>query len=162
MTEKRSKHHDDLTNAKLIPSILSDYIQPLAGAVSRDSIPRDFEYTLITTYLPKGIRAVGPQLGLIRDLKINDFNLGDRKNYALLAPHKYLTKTMGKKSNIAPQPWTKEITRSTILNVMKMPHFGRNQEVNACVKLLLSCFHGGYLWLDRRMTVDLALIHMIT
>jgi hypothetical protein len=31
-----------------------------------------------------------------------------------------------------------------------------------CVKLLLSCFHGSYLWLDRRTTVDLAPIHRIT
>lgn len=30
-----------------------------------------------------------------------------------------------------------------------------------CVKLLLSCYHGGYLWLDRRITVDLVLIHWI-
>jgi hypothetical protein len=31
-----------------------------------------------------------------------------------------------------------------------------------CVKLLLSCYHGGYLWLDRCITVDLTLIHRIT
>jgi hypothetical protein len=31
-----------------------------------------------------------------------------------------------------------------------------------CVKLLLSCYHGGYLWLDRRITVDLTPIHRIT
>jgi hypothetical protein len=158
-TEKRSKHRDDLANAKLIPSILPDYIPPLAGTVSHDSVPRDFDYTLITAYLPKGIHAVGPQLGQILMLKISDFNLGDRKNYGMLAPHKYLTKTMGKKSKIVPQPWTMDIARSTILNVMKIPHFDRHQEVNACVKLLLSCYHGGYLWLDRRITVDPTLIH---
>jgi hypothetical protein len=45
---------------------------------------------------------------------------------------------------------------------MKIPHFGRHQEVNAYVKLLLSCFHGGYLWLDRCITIDLVLIHRIT
>jgi hypothetical protein len=95
-------------------------------------------------------------------LKINDFNLGDCKNYGMLAPHKYLTKTTGKKSKIIPQPWTMDITRSTILNVMKIPHFDRHQEVNACVKILLSCYHGGYLWLDRCITVDLVLIHRIT
>jgi hypothetical protein len=122
--------------------------------VSRDSVPHDFEYTLITAYLPKGIHVVGPQLGLIPALKISDFNLGDRKNYAMLAPHRYLTKTTGKKPKIVPQSWIKEIARSTILNVMKIPHFDRHQEVNACVKLLLSCYHGGYLWLDRRITVD--------
>jgi hypothetical protein len=59
-TEKRSKHHDDLANAKLIPSVLPDYIPPLAGAVSHDNVSRDFDYTLITAYLPKGIHTVGP------------------------------------------------------------------------------------------------------
>jgi len=29
------------------------------------------------------------------------------------------------------------------------------------VKLLLLIFHGGYLWLDRRITVDSVLIHQI-
>jgi hypothetical protein len=34
--------------------------------------------------------------------------------------------------------------------------------VNACVKLLLSYYHGGYLWLNRCITVDLTLINQIT
>jgi hypothetical protein len=88
--------------------------------------------------------------------------VGDRKNYALLTLHKYLKKTTRKKSEIVPQPWTKDIVRSTILNVMNIPHFERHKEVNACIKLLLSCFHGGYLWLDKCVIVDLMLIHMIT
>jgi hypothetical protein len=58
-TEKRRNHHDDLANTKQIPSVLQDYIPPLAGTISHDSIPRDFEYTLITAYIPKGIRVVG-------------------------------------------------------------------------------------------------------
>jgi hypothetical protein len=95
-------------------------------------------------------------------LKISDYNLGDCKRYDMLEPHKYLTKTKGKKSNIIPRPWTMDIARSIVLNMMKIPHFGSHQEVNACVKLLLSCFHGRYLWLDRRITVDPALIHRIT
>jgi hypothetical protein len=103
-TEKRRKNRDELENAKLIPSILPNYIPPMAGVVSHDSVLRDFDYTLITAYLPRGIRAVGLQLGQIMTLKISDFNLGDRKNYGMLTPHKYLTKTMGKKSKIIPQP----------------------------------------------------------
>jgi hypothetical protein len=59
-TEKHSKHRNDLANAKQISSVLLDYIPPLAGVVSHDSVPRDFEYTLIIAYLPKGIRAVRP------------------------------------------------------------------------------------------------------
>jgi hypothetical protein len=42
-----------------------------------------------------------------------------------------------------------------------MPTNG-SQEVNACVKILLSCYHGGYLWLDQCITFDPTLIHRIT
>jgi hypothetical protein len=126
MKKKRSKHHDDLVNVKLIPLVLPDFIAPVAGVVSCDSIPRDFNYTLIIVYLSKGIHVVGLQLGHIMMLNINDFNLRDCKNYGMLAPHKYLTKTMGKKSKIIPQPWTMDIARTTILNLMKIPHFRRH------------------------------------
>jgi hypothetical protein len=39
VTEKQSKHHDDLANAKQISSILPDYIPPLVGIVIHDNIP---------------------------------------------------------------------------------------------------------------------------
>jgi hypothetical protein len=68
----------------------------------------------------------------------------------------------GKNSKIIPQPWTMNLMQSTLLNVIKIPHFGKIPEVNASVKLLLSCYHGDYLWLDRRIIVDLTLIHKIT
>jgi hypothetical protein len=126
MTEKRRKHCDDLANAKLIPSIFLNYIPPLADVVSHDRFPRDFEYTLITAYLLKGICAVGPQLGLIPTLNISDFNLDDRKNYAMLAPHRYLKKMIGKKPKKIHQPWIKEITWSMILNIMNIPHFDKH------------------------------------
>jgi hypothetical protein len=45
-----------LENVKLIPSILPDYIPPLANVENRDVVPRDFDYTLVTAYLLKGIR----------------------------------------------------------------------------------------------------------
>jgi hypothetical protein len=108
----------------------------MAGIVIHDNIFRDFEYALITAYLPKGICIVGLQLGLIPDLNISHFNLGYRKNYMLLAPNRYLTKMTRKQSKIVPQPWIKGITRSTILNMMNIPHFERHQEVNVCVKPL--------------------------
>jgi hypothetical protein len=56
--EKRTKHRDDLANAKLIPTILPTYIPPLSGALNQDSVPKDFEYTLVTLYLPRGIHVV--------------------------------------------------------------------------------------------------------
>jgi hypothetical protein len=60
-TKKRTKHKYDLANEKLIPSIFLDYILPLADAVSRDSVPRYFKYSMITAYLLKGIHVVQAQ-----------------------------------------------------------------------------------------------------
>jgi hypothetical protein len=125
-TEKRTKHPYDLTNAMLILTILPNYIPPLTYAVSRDNVPRVFDYTLVTAYLPKGIRAVRTQQDKIATLKFSEFNLGDRKNHSMLTPHRYLTRTKGKNSRIIPQPWTMNFAQSTILNVMKIPHFGRH------------------------------------
>jgi hypothetical protein len=142
--EKRTKHKDDLANAKLISGILPTYLPPLSITINRDSVPRDFEYALVTAYLPKGIRVVHVDQDKIAALKFSDFNLDDRKVYSMLTPHKYLTRTKGKNSKIIPQYWTMNLMQSTLLNIMKIPHFGRHQEVNACVKLLLSCYHGRY------------------
>jgi hypothetical protein len=61
ITEKRTKNKDDLANAKLILTIFPNYIPPLSNAVSRDSVPRHFEYTMVTVYLPKGICTVREQ-----------------------------------------------------------------------------------------------------
>jgi hypothetical protein len=109
-TETRTKHKDDIANAKLIPHILSVYIPPLSGKINHDSVPRDFEYTLITMYLPKGVHTVRADQDKLAALKFNDFNLGDRKTYNMLVPHKYLTKTKGRNPNIFPQSWTQNLT----------------------------------------------------
>jgi hypothetical protein len=125
-TEKRTKHKDDLANAKLIPTIFPDYIPPLASTVNHDSVPRYFEYTMVTAYLPKGICIVRVEQDKITSLKFNDFNLGDHKIYGMLTPYKYLTRTKGKNSKIIPHPWTMNLAQSTLLNVMKIPHLGRH------------------------------------
>ena len=56
--EKRTKHKDDLANAKLIPSIFPACLPPLRGEINSDSVPREFEYAMVIAYLPKGVHAV--------------------------------------------------------------------------------------------------------
>jgi hypothetical protein len=160
--ERRTKHKYDIANTNLVPSILPAYIPPMRGVINRDSVPRDFEYTLVTAYLLKGVRTYRTYQDKVTALKFCDFNLGDDKFYSMLAPYKYLTRTKSKNSKIIPQKWMMNLVQSTLLNVMKIPHFNRHQEVNACVKLLLASYHGGYMWLNHRITVDLALINRIT
>jgi hypothetical protein len=124
--ETRIKHRDDIVNAKLIPRILSTYIPPLSGGINCDSVPRDFEYNLITAYLSKGVHAVRADQDKLVALNFSDFNLGERKVYSMLASYKYLMKKKINNLKIVPQSWTQNIAQSTLLNVMKIPHFGRH------------------------------------
>jgi hypothetical protein len=148
-------------NDKFITSIFPTYLPPMSDAINQDSVPRDFEYELVTVYLSKGIHVVHADQENIAVLKFSNFNLNDRKVYSMLAPHNYLTRTKGNNSKIVPQSWTHNLAQSTLLNVMNIPHLGRHQEVNECVKLLFSCYHGGYLWLNPRIIMDLTLINRI-
>jgi hypothetical protein len=100
--EERTKNMDDLVNAKLISTILPTYLPPLSGAINRDNVPRYFEYALITAYLLKGIQAVRANQDKLVALKFSEFNLKYHKVYNMLTPHKYLTWTKGKNSNIIP------------------------------------------------------------
>ena len=38
------------------------------------------------------------------------------------------------------------LARVDLLGLINMPRFRRPTEVNACVKKILVCFHGGFLW----------------
>jgi hypothetical protein len=110
MTETRTKHRDDIANAKMIPCILPIYIPPLSSKINCDIVPRYFEYTFITVYLPKGVHTVRADQDKLVALKFNDFNLGYHKTYSMLVPHKYLTKTKGRNPKIVPQSWTQNLT----------------------------------------------------
>jgi hypothetical protein len=65
-------------------------------------VPRDFEYAFVIVYLLKGIHTFHVDQENIAVLKFGDFKLGNRKVYNMLSPHKYLTITKGKNSNIVP------------------------------------------------------------
>ena len=49
-----------------------------------------------------------------------------------------------------------------LLGLINMLHFGQLNEVNACMKKLLACFHGRYLWLYEPVEVTMELISAIT
>ena len=54
------------------------------------------------------------------------------------------------------------LEQSGLFNLLRIPYFGRGAEVNAVVRVLLSCVHGGYLWLGNRVDLNVYLIHRIT
>jgi hypothetical protein len=55
---------------------------------------------------------------------------------------------------IEPKVWETRLHKASILNLFNIPHFGRSNEVNAYIKMLPSCVHGGYLWLNRLVSID--------
>ena len=102
-SERQPKLENDFATVKMIPSILPKYIPPLSGIVNRDTVPRDFDYDLVTAYLPKGVCTVHADQDKLTALKFSDFNLGDHNIYNMLALHKYLTITKGRNPKIVPQ-----------------------------------------------------------
>ena len=63
---------------------------------------------------------------------------------------------------LAPQEWIERITSYGLLNLLRIPHFSQSPELNAVVKVLLSCVHDGYFWLDRKIDLNVDVIHRIT
>jgi hypothetical protein len=45
-----------------------------------------------------------------------------------------------------------------IMNLLYISHFGCGKHINGCVKQLLSRVHGGILWMDRPMPINVDLI----
>jgi hypothetical protein len=86
--KRRTKHKDDIANAKLVPSILPAYIPPLSSHINRDSVLRYFQYTLVTTYLSKGVRTYRADEDKVIALNFCDFNLGEHKVYSMLTLYK--------------------------------------------------------------------------
>ena len=61
-----------------------------------------------------------------------------------------------------PHPWASGLDNSGLLGLINMPHFRQLNEAHACVKELLSCSHGGKIWLNTPIPIIVDLIASIT
>jgi hypothetical protein len=48
------------------------------------------------------------------------------------------------------------------MNLLDIPHFGHGKYINICVKKILERVHGGFLWMDRTVPINVDLIVAIT
>lgn len=62
---------------------------------------------------------------------------------------------------VVPQDWIEKIAPSGLLNLLKILHFGISPELNTFMKTLLSCVHQGYLWLYKKIYLNVDVIHRI-
>jgi hypothetical protein len=49
-----------------------------------------------------------------------------------------------------------------ILKLIEIPYFGRGKEVNNCIMQLMEVLHGGFLWIEEPISINLELIAFIT
>jgi hypothetical protein len=63
---------------------------------------------------------------------------------------------------LKPKQLVAGLVNMGILNFLGIPHLGRGKYVNSCVKKLLVVLHGGFLWLDKPVSIDVELISFIT
>jgi hypothetical protein len=48
-----------------------------------------------------------------------------------------------------------------MMNLLDIPHFEHGENVGLCVKKILSRVHGGILWMDKSVPIDVDLIAKI-
>jgi hypothetical protein len=58
--------------------------------------------------------------------------------------------------------WENGLETIGILGLLDLPHFGRGQYARICVKQLMEVTHGGDIWLDKLVSIDIEIIANIT
>ena len=114
--------------------------------------------------MSEDVKEEGSLLGHLNDLKYQDYNLLDDIKFPQFQVDWYMAMIVNpttKVEALTPQAWIASLQPSR-LNLLQSPHFGRSNEINAVVKFLLSCMHGGHIWLDCKVDITIDLIHQIT
>jgi len=105
----------------------------------------------VMTDISYGVIIDQDMLGKVSQLKYVNHDITDISKFLELALGKYLGLKLDPVTNQpihVPKVWAKRLERVGILNLFEITHFFRSQEVKSCVKMMLTCVHGGYLWLD--------------
>jgi hypothetical protein len=62
---------------------------------------------------------------------------------------------------LQPKQWIPGFFNTWILHLLEIPHFGRGKYVNNYLKQLLTILHGGFLWMDRLVSINMEVIVFI-
>jgi hypothetical protein len=126
--------------------------------------PNSMEITL--PFLPDAVPTVDDMLGKVPKLRYADHDVRDMIKFPELAEENYLINTgeigpLGRPV-LEPVQWITGLYNSGIMNLLDIPHFGHGKNVGLCIKQLVARVHGGILWMDRPVQIDMALISKIT
>jgi hypothetical protein len=116
---------------------------------------------IVLPRIPEGVQ-VGPDLlGYIGKLKYSDHDVADEDKFPELAKRVFLQTTgINRLENrsISHSNGQTGLEKTRILGLLDLPHFGRGQHATACIKQLLAVTHGGDIWLDKLISIDVELI----
>jgi uncharacterized membrane protein len=63
---------------------------------------------------------------------------------------------------LQPKQWVEVLENTGILNLLDITHFRLGKDLKNCIKKLLAVLHGGILWLDELVSIDIELIAFTT
>jgi hypothetical protein len=120
---------------------------------------------IVLPRIPEGVQVEPQLLGHVGKLKYSDHDVSDETKYPKLASRVFMQNiVVNQLGEMISQPhqWAVGLDRTSILGLLKLPHFGRGQYATTCIKQLLAVMHGGDIWLDRPVPITVELITQIT
>jgi hypothetical protein len=162
----RHQHGPDeheLPQGRAMP-FLPAYVCPLRHEAPKVQLFEKAKYLVPLPPMSEDVEEEGSLLGYVNDLKYHDYNLLDHIKFPLFQVNWYMAMIVNpaiKVEALTTQDWIASLQPSGLLNLLQILHFGQSNEINAVIKVLLSCVHGGHLWLDRRADITIDLIHQI-
>jgi hypothetical protein len=140
-------------------SFLPVYIWTLQYEAPKIQLSSEARYPMPLPPMSEDVEEEGSLLGYVNDLKYQDYNLLDHIKFLQFQVDQYMVMTVNpatKVEALTPQAWIASLQPSRLLNLLQIPHFGRSNEINVVVKVLLSCVHRGQLWLDCRVDITIS------
>lgn len=141
------------------------YILPRRQGAPLVQVTKKQRFIIPWPNIPTEVTIDGNMLSQISEFCYVEHDFHNFEKFSDFTP-KYYTQLVLTEENkpleLQFQQWALGLEGSGITNFLDVPHFGRGAQINQCVKILLSYVHDGYLWLDRKVSIDTQLIHKIT
>jgi hypothetical protein len=122
------------------------------------------ELAIVMPKIPKGVKTDDNMVGGVDSLKYSDHDVSDAIKFPDLAAQSYLESRGEGPSGaplLEPAQWILGLYNTDIMNLLDIPHFGHGKHINGCVKQLVSRVHGGILWMDRPVPINVDLIKQL-
>lgn len=112
---------------------------------------------------PQDVPVVREMHDMLPQMKFDDYDLATEVTFPELAPENYLEGVLyDNVLKVESMPWVCILHNAGVLNLIRIPYFGKYPITSLCVRQFLTLVHDGTLWIQGRIPIDVALIHRIT